>query len=164
MRHREAVDDAENQLRITEVAQDRVGVVATINQREAVKEQHNGRGEPVVSLHHQGHAEQTARRQRDEEIERHLDRPLLEGETQVVPFGLHNGKDEKREQRQRKQPDGDQRGDADARWGVEHSKSLQVFATREPIPYPDHRSGHRGRDRRVESYNDDRPSANRLKA
>ena len=124
MRHRETINNAENQLRITEGAQNRVSVMATVDQREAVEKQHDGRGEPVVSLHHQGDAEQTARRQRDEEIERHLDRSLLEGETQVVPFGLHDGKDEKREQRQSKQPDGDQRGDADARRGVEHGESL----------------------------------------
>lgn len=117
-----------------------------------------------MSLHHQGHAEQTARRQRDEEIERHLDRPLLEGETQVVPFGLHDGKDEKREQRQRKQPDGDQCGDADARRGVQVCVSVQIFEAGEPIPHPDHCSRHRGRDRRIQTYYNDGPPANRLKA
>lgn len=42
VRHREAVDDAENQLRITEVAKDRVGVMAAVDQCEAVEEQHDG--------------------------------------------------------------------------------------------------------------------------
>ena len=117
-----------------------------------------------MSLHHQGHAEQTARRQRDEEIERHLDRPLLEGETQVVPFGLHDGKDEKCEQRQRKQPDGDQRGDADARRGVQVGELMQIFEAGEPISHSNHCSRHRGRDRRIQADYNDGPSANRLKA
>ena len=164
VRHGEAIDDAENQLRITEVAKDRVGVMAAVDQCEAVEEQHDGGGEPVVSLHHQGHAEQTARRQRDEEVEDHLDHPLVEDETKVVPFRLHDGENEDCEQRHREQTDGDQRGDTDARRGVEHGESLQVFATRKPIPHPNDRCRHRGRDRRIQSDYNDGPSANRLKA
>ena len=138
--------------------------MAAVDECEAVEEEHDGGGEPVVSLHHQRHAEQTARDERDEKVEEHQDHPLVESEAQVVPFRFHDGKDEDREQRQRKQPDGDQRGDADARRRVEQGEPLQVFAARKPVADSDDHRCHRGRDRRIESDNDDRPSANRLKA
>ena len=111
VRHREAVDDAENQFRIAQITQNRISVVAAVDECEAVEEQHDGGGEPIVSLHHQRHAEQTARDERDEKVEEHQDHPLVESEAQVVPFRFHDGKDEDREQRQPEQSDGDQRGD-----------------------------------------------------
>lgn len=162
VRHCEAVDDAEDQLRVAEQTQHRVGVVAAVDLREAVEEEHDGGGEPVVSLHHQGHAEEAARGERDEEVEEHQHHPFVEGKAQVVPFRLHDGEDKDGEQRKREQPNGDQSGDADARRCVEDGEPLQVFAAGEPIPYPDYRRGHRGRHRRIQPDNNDGPSANCL--
>ena len=117
-----------------------------------------------MSLHHEGHAEQTAGSQRDEKIKEHLEHPLVENKTKIVAFRLHDGKDKDREKREREQPDSDQRGDADARRRVQNSEFLQIFEAGEPIPHPDHCSRHRGRDRRIQTYYNDGPPANRLKA
>ncbi len=116
-----------------------------------------------MSLHHEGHAEQTAGSQRDEKIKEHLEHPLVENKTKIVAFRLHDGKDKDREKREREQPDSYQRCDADARRGVQNSEFLQIFEAGEPIPHPDYRSRHQRRNRCIESYDDDRPSANRLK-
>ena len=161
VRHREAVDDADEEFGVAEPTEDRVGVVAAVDEREAVEHQHDGRGEAVVLLHHHCHAEEAAGDERDEEVEEHLPHPFVKGEREVVTFRFHDGEDEDDDQTHGEEDERDERRDPDLQGGVQCGISLEIVE-KGHVRNADDGCRHERCDPCQKSYHDDRPSANRL--
>ena len=65
----EAVDDAEQKLAVAQQGDGPMGVVAGVEQGEAVEHQHEGGSQPIMTLQQHGEAEQAARNHGYAEVE-----------------------------------------------------------------------------------------------
>ena len=91
MGNHKTVDDAEQEFSIPEPSQHRIRIVTTINERETIKQKHNGRRQTIVPLYHQRHTQETASNNGNKEINEHLPHPLIENKAEVMSFGLGYG-------------------------------------------------------------------------
>lgn len=153
-----AVDEAEQYLAIAEETQRGIGIVLAVDQGKTVEDEHDGRGEPIMTLQDHGESEDAAGSQRNQEVDAHFAHPAVEGEGQIVPFGFvigHDGDGGTADSQKREgEPDGSPyaRGDGRDAPGIMREGGIE----------PDNRS----RDNRSyageDADNDDRPSAKRL--
>lgn len=151
----EAVDEAEQYFAVAEKAEGWVGVMLAIDEGEAVEDEHDGGGEPVVSLQNHSEGEESACSQGYQKVETHLAHPAVKGKRQVVSFGFvirHDGDGggadrEESEREPNRSPDAGRHRCQCA--GI--LKEGQIEA--------DYRSRHDGSYAGKDADNDDRPAA-----